>query len=147
MGHHPPRHRLGRLQSVAPHDRAAATAVRAQLYSLASTTLQARFVPPHCRLAIMQQSPTSDADADGAAADASRAAADAATTPSDELASAFVDRVLSHACLVNDKISQLNMLWPGLLDRCSRSVAADESDRNHFMKRLSDTVQGLPMRD
>ena len=112
-------------------------------------SLHARFAPLEYRLAARahaaRPSPwLSSPAADGAPAPALKQPS-GAPTPA-EVASAFVERVLGHAYLINEKISQLNALWPALVQRYEQNVVADMRDREHLIERYDDVVAGRPMR-
>ena len=60
---------------------------------------------------------------------------------------AYVGRVVAHAIGINNKINQLNQLWPGLVGSYERRVKEEMSDRQLFIQRYEAAAYGLPIED
>ena len=63
-------------------------------------------------------------------------------SPPAQLAAAFVDRVLEHALAVDEKISQLNTVWPHIVATYQARVHAEVVDRSLFLRRYQAAASG-----
>ena len=71
---------------------------------------------------------------------ASRAGAQAEPPP--DLARRYVGRVLSHSLAINEKISQLNELWPELVRKHEARVREELDDAELFQQRYEALAWG-----
>ena len=124
--------------AVTPEERGAAEEAwrrQQRLYRLARGSLAASVAPLTCQLAMgMNASPPPPA--------AAAAAAAAAAEPVPDLARRFVGRVLSHSLAIDEKISQLNELWPEIVRKYEARVREELDDPELFRQRYEALIYG-----
>ena len=70
------------------------------------------------------------------------AAAAAAAEPVPDLARRFVGRVLGHSIAIDEKISQLNELWPEVVRKYEARVREELDDPELFRQRYEALIYG-----
>jgi hypothetical protein len=126
--------------AVTPDERSAAEEAwrrQQRLYRLARASLAASVAPLTCQLAMgMDQNASPPPPA-------AAAAATAAAEPVPDLARRFVGRVLSHSLAIDEKISQLNELWPEIVRKYEARVREELDDPELFRQRYEALIYGL----
>ena len=118
--------------AVTPEERSAAEEAwrrQQRLYRLARGSLASSVAPLTCQLAMGMSPPPPAAAAAGA-------------EPVPDLARRFVGRVLNHSLAIDEKITQLNELWPEIVRKYEARVREEIDDPELFRQRYETLIYG-----